>query len=53
MPSFPGVDMYDFINWILPTGFRMREPFTTTKDEAVINEAFNLCVYHCVLERPT
>lgn len=52
MPSYPGVDMYDFINWILPTGFRMREPFTTTKDEAVYNEAFNLCVYHCVLERP-
>jgi ubiquinone/menaquinone biosynthesis C-methylase UbiE len=48
---YPGVNLADFKHAVLPAGFAFRDQVQTDKMNAVYHEEFNLCCYHCVLQK--
>lgn len=47
---YPGVDFHKFWNDVFDAGLLFTLTPDITKGNAVVNEGFNLCVFHCVLQ---
>jgi len=52
LPSFPGVDIEQFFGYIFGLQDWSIRRCHRDKTGAVVHDGLNLCVYHCVLEKP-
>ncbi len=48
---FGDVDLRTLFKEMIEVGFKFKGDIDLSKDDLVFNEAFNLCVFHCVAEK--